>query len=181
MRVFFHGLSRFSLLAFALLFVTGPFTKANSETGSVLPYFFHTHTEERLDIIYRHDDTYDSSALSTLNHYLRDHRTNDIHAYDPRSRGHGVAQYSLHVQAIAIDIRIYGSQTLVRPSSAMSLCRCTAGAWDITPRPILCTQAWDGFGIGSATMSVTECGQLLFGNRVRDRLHPHHFHYKRAS
>jgi uncharacterized protein YcbK (DUF882 family) len=70
-----------------LLFVIGPFTKANSETGSVLPYrlhFFHTHTGERLDIVYRHGDTYDSSALSTLNHYLRDHRTNDVHAYDPR-------------------------------------------------------------------------------------------------
>jgi uncharacterized protein YcbK (DUF882 family) len=47
-------------------------------------HFFHTHTGERLDIVYRHGDTYDSSALSTLNHYLRDHRTNDVHAYDPR-------------------------------------------------------------------------------------------------
>ena len=174
MRIFFHGLSRFSLLAFVLLFVIGPFTKANSETGFVLPYrlhFFHTRTGERLDIVYRHGDTYDSSALSTLNHYLRDHRTNDVHAYDPRvfdllhdlvlalgrpdaeinvvcgyrtprsneylrSHGHGVADTACTCRRWPL---IYGSQTLVRPSSAMSLCRCTAEAWDITPRPILYT------------------------------------------
>jgi len=50
--MFFHGLSRFSLLAVVLLFVIGPFTKANSETGFVVLYrlhFFHTHTGERLD------------------------------------------------------------------------------------------------------------------------------------
>lgn len=146
MRLFFNGLLQFSLLAFVSLFVTRPFTKANSEARPDLPYrlrFFHTHTGERLDTVYRHGDTYDSSALSTLNHYLRDHRTNDIHSYDPvvfdllhdlvvalgrpdaeidvicgyrtpwsneylRSHGHGVAEHSLHMQAMALDIRIPG-------------------------------------------------------------------------
>ena len=161
MRTFFYDLLRLSLPAFVLLLVTGPFTNANSEAGSDLPYrlhFFHTHTGERLDIVYRHGDTYDLSALSTLNHYLRDHRTNDIHAYDPqvfdllhdlvtelgrpdaeidvicgyrtpwsnqylRSHGHGVAQHSLHMQAMAIDIRIPGVSAAELRNAALSLHR----------------------------------------------------------
>jgi uncharacterized protein YcbK (DUF882 family) len=46
--------------------------------------FFHTHTGERLNIVYRDADHYFSGALATLNHYLRDHRTGDVHNYDPR-------------------------------------------------------------------------------------------------
>ena len=46
--------------------------------------FFHTHTGERLDIIYRDGGRYFPEALATLNHYLRDHRTGDVHNYDPR-------------------------------------------------------------------------------------------------
>jgi len=37
--------------------------------------FFHTHTGERLDIVYRRGDRYLPEALSDLNYYLRDHRT----------------------------------------------------------------------------------------------------------
>jgi uncharacterized protein YcbK (DUF882 family) len=45
---------------------------------------FETHTGEHIDIVYRHGDVYDSVALEQLNHFLRDHRTGDIHRYDPR-------------------------------------------------------------------------------------------------
>jgi uncharacterized protein YcbK (DUF882 family) len=46
--------------------------------------FYHTHTGEHLDIVYRRGDTYLPEALEQLDHYLRDHRTGDVHHFDPR-------------------------------------------------------------------------------------------------
>jgi uncharacterized protein YcbK (DUF882 family) len=46
--------------------------------------FYHTHTHERLDIVYRRGDTYIPAALDQLDHYLRDHRTGDVRHFDPR-------------------------------------------------------------------------------------------------
>jgi uncharacterized protein YcbK (DUF882 family) len=121
-------------------------------------HFFHTHTGERLDIVYRHGDAYDPDALARMNHYLRDHRTGDVHDYDPRvfdllhdltvalgrpnaeidvvcgyrtpwsneylrSHGHGVAEHSLHMQAMAIDIRIPGVPTSELRDTALGLRR----------------------------------------------------------
>jgi len=34
--------------------------------------FYHTHTGERLDVVYRHGDSYDSRAQARINQYLRD-------------------------------------------------------------------------------------------------------------
>ena len=45
---------------------------------------FHTHTNERLDIVFRRGDAYVPEALDALNNFLRDHRTGDVHQYDPR-------------------------------------------------------------------------------------------------
>jgi uncharacterized protein YcbK (DUF882 family) len=45
--------------------------------------FYHTHTRERLDIVYRRGDTYLPEALNELDHFLRDHRTGDVHHFDP--------------------------------------------------------------------------------------------------
>jgi len=45
---------------------------------------FHTHTGEHLDIVYRIGNTYIPEALDKLDHFLRDHRTGDVHRYDPR-------------------------------------------------------------------------------------------------
>jgi uncharacterized protein YcbK (DUF882 family) len=45
---------------------------------------YHTHTGERLDIVYRHGDAYIPEALSKLDHFLRDHRTGEVHHFDPR-------------------------------------------------------------------------------------------------
>ena len=44
---------------------------------------YHLHTGESLDIVYRIGDTYIPSALEQLNHFLRDHRTQDVSEYDP--------------------------------------------------------------------------------------------------
>lgn len=46
--------------------------------------FYHTHTHERLDIVYRRGDAYIPEALDQLDHYLRDHRTGDVRHFDPR-------------------------------------------------------------------------------------------------
>jgi uncharacterized protein YcbK (DUF882 family) len=45
--------------------------------------FYHTHTGERLDVVYRRGDTYLPRALDELDHYLRDHRTGEVRHFDP--------------------------------------------------------------------------------------------------
>lgn len=132
-----------------------------SNISSAAPYslhLFHTHTGERLDIVYRNGNGYNLDALAQINHYLRDHRTGDVHLYDPRvfdllhdlmaklgrpngeidivcgyrtpwsneylrTHGHGVAQHSLHMQAMAIDIRVPGVSTSQLRDAALSLHR----------------------------------------------------------
>jgi len=118
----------------------------------------HLHTGERLDIVYRKGDRYLPEALDQLDRYLRDHRTGDIHHYDPRVfdllhdltaelgrpnaeidvvcgyrtawsneflRTHslGVAPHSLHMQAMAIDIRLPGIRTADLRDAALALHR----------------------------------------------------------
>jgi uncharacterized protein YcbK (DUF882 family) len=118
---------------------------------------FHTHTGERLDIMYRKGDQYLPGALEQLDHFLRDHRTGDVRHYDPRvfdllhdlaakvgpdpeidvvcgyrtpwsneflrEHGHGVALHSLHMQAMAIDIRVPGVDTAALRDAALALHR----------------------------------------------------------
>ena len=120
--------------------------------------FYHTHTGERLDVVYRHGDTYDSNAQARINQYLRDHRTGDVHEYDPqlldllhdlmaslgrpyaeidvicgyrtsvtneylRTHGHAVARHSLHIEGMAIDIRVPGVPTSELRDAALRLHR----------------------------------------------------------
>lgn len=44
---------------------------------------YHTHTNERLDVVYRRGDHYVDSALLQLDHFLRDHRTGTVRHFDP--------------------------------------------------------------------------------------------------
>jgi uncharacterized protein YcbK (DUF882 family) len=44
----------------------------------------HLHTGEDIDVVYRIGDTYIPNALDQLNHFLRDHRTEDVSGYDPK-------------------------------------------------------------------------------------------------
>ena len=44
----------------------------------------HLHTGEDIDVVYRVGDTYIPDALDQLNHFLRDHRTEDVSSYDPK-------------------------------------------------------------------------------------------------
>ena len=45
---------------------------------------YHTHTRERIDLVYRRAAAYVPEALAQLDHFLRDHRTSDVDHYDPR-------------------------------------------------------------------------------------------------
>ncbi len=45
--------------------------------------FYHTHTEERLDIVYFENGEYVDSALEEINRFLRDFRTGDATVMDP--------------------------------------------------------------------------------------------------
>jgi uncharacterized protein YcbK (DUF882 family) len=45
---------------------------------------YHTHTGERIDIVYRRGDVLLPEAEAQLDHFLRDHRTGEVKHYDPR-------------------------------------------------------------------------------------------------
>ncbi len=65
----------------------------------------HLHTGEDIDIVYRIGNTYLPDALERLNHFLRDHRTEDVRAYDPHEFDvlHSILT-SLHRPNSVIDI-----------------------------------------------------------------------------
>jgi uncharacterized protein YcbK (DUF882 family) len=44
---------------------------------------FNTHTNERLDIVFRRGDEYVPAALAKLDYFLRDHNTNEALEFDP--------------------------------------------------------------------------------------------------
>ena len=71
---------------FVVLSALAALTSLHAETPSPERRLrmYHTHTGEHLDIVYRQGEHYVSEALDRLNYFLRDHRTNDVHAYDPR-------------------------------------------------------------------------------------------------
>jgi len=160
-NVWFKYSYRYCFL-FVLFFIAAS-TIANSEP--VMPdqsayrlRFYHTHTGERLDIVYRQGNNYDQNSLARINQYLRDYRTGEIREYDPhvldllhdllvavghpnaeinvicgyrtphtneylRTHGHGVAKHSLHMQAMAIDIRMPGVPTSELRDAALALQR----------------------------------------------------------
>jgi uncharacterized protein YcbK (DUF882 family) len=45
---------------------------------------FHTHTGERIDIVYRRGDNYLPDAVAKLDFFLRDFRTGNVRHFDPR-------------------------------------------------------------------------------------------------
>jgi uncharacterized protein YcbK (DUF882 family) len=82
----------------------------------------HLHTGEDIDVVYRIGNTYIPAALDELNHFLRDHRTQDASSYDPKEFDEtGVAEHSQHMLAKAIDIRVPGISTVELRNAALAL------------------------------------------------------------
>jgi uncharacterized protein YcbK (DUF882 family) len=85
--------------------VHAPLTADTPPTPEFRLRMFHTHTQEHIDIVYRRGGEYLADGLARLNRFLRDHRTGDIHAYDPRvfdlladlTRAVGRAGAELHI------------------------------------------------------------------------------------
>jgi uncharacterized protein YcbK (DUF882 family) len=72
-----------------LLAASVPLACARPLSATTLPdtralEFLHTHTGEHLDVEYVAGGNYISGALDTLNHFLRDFRTGDVHVIDPK-------------------------------------------------------------------------------------------------
>jgi uncharacterized protein YcbK (DUF882 family) len=57
-------------------------SSATAANHSLLLY--NTHTNEKIDIVYRRGDQYIQSALAKLDYFLRDHNTNEVRHFDPR-------------------------------------------------------------------------------------------------
>ena len=118
---------------------------------------FHTHTGDRLSVVYFADGDYRPDGLNKVNRFLRDFRTEDLHPIDPqvldilydlramtagngeyhivsayrspktnamlRSKSSGVAKKSLHMQGMAIDVRLPGYDTARLRDAAIDLQR----------------------------------------------------------
>jgi uncharacterized protein YcbK (DUF882 family) len=81
------GIRHCTLLWLIVLWLVAPLGPTlKSATSSPRQYrlrFYHTHTNERLDIVYRRGENYLPEALAELDHYLRDHRTGEVRHFDP--------------------------------------------------------------------------------------------------
>lgn len=84
-KSWFVHVSGGALMAAALLVRPLPgFSATPSATSEYRLRMFHTHTGERIDVVYRQGSAYIPEAIARLNEFLRDHRTGDVHSYDPR-------------------------------------------------------------------------------------------------
>lgn len=145
--------------------IASPSAGTVSNERSYELHLYHTHTNERLDIVYRRGNSYDTAALEKLEYFLRDHRTGEVHSYDPRvfdllsdlthtlgrpdaeidivcgyrtpwsnaflrSRSRAVAEHSLHMRAMAIDIRVPNVTTRNLRNAALSLHRGGVGYYE---------------------------------------------------
>jgi uncharacterized protein YcbK (DUF882 family) len=87
LRVFLPMFFRNSFLlflAYAVCSAASTSSADNSRPDKLRLRLYHTHTRERLDIVYRYGQTYVPQALSKLDTFLRDHLTGEIHHFDPR-------------------------------------------------------------------------------------------------
>ncbi len=71
----------FTSLALAAPFIMLP-TRESRAAGRSLR-FYHTHTGERLEVVYREHDHYLRQSLAELQHFLRDFRSGESHPINP--------------------------------------------------------------------------------------------------
>lgn len=144
---------------FALAGIGAPFVAgavARGPDGPRILLLDHTHTRERIELLYAVDGKYVDPALARANRFLRDHYSGDIGTIDPQlldilfriqatlgssgtyqvisgyrspltnaklrgKGGTGVAQYSLHMEGRAIDVRMAGVPLKDLRDAALSL------------------------------------------------------------
>ena len=92
----FMRICRYPWLASAALFLLVPGARpqaANQSSPAATDasgpqdhslHLYNTHTNERLDIVYRRGDQYITGAIAKLDYFLRDHNTNEVRHFDPR-------------------------------------------------------------------------------------------------
>jgi uncharacterized protein YcbK (DUF882 family) len=78
-----------ALALFASLFLVTPSNGSSARVDSSASNehrlrLYHTHTGERIDIVYRRGDKFLPEAEEQLDYFLRDHRTGEVKHYDPR-------------------------------------------------------------------------------------------------
>ncbi len=135
--------------------VSNAVAKRTSQVSARELSLYHTHTGEELSIVYHDGVSHMSSALQSINQFLSDFRTGEIHPIDTRlldalyllqqkskaenrfeiisayrspktnaqlrSKSHGVAKRSLHMQGKAIDIRLEGIKTKTLRDTAIAM------------------------------------------------------------
>lgn len=77
-------LQGFALLGAAALVPNLAQAMASSTGTSRRLSFSHTHTGEKLSVVYKVGDHYVADGLTKLNRFLRDFRTGDVHPIDPK-------------------------------------------------------------------------------------------------
>jgi len=80
-RRFLHRFAQFAALGAAAATVR-PALAARPDARTLA--FDHTHTHERLTVVYALGEHYVPDALATLNRFLRDHYTGDVGVIDPQ-------------------------------------------------------------------------------------------------
>lgn len=79
-------------LAAAALLLGGAGPNASTDAADIPDYdgppiqrlrLYNTHTHERLDVVYRQGDSFVPSGIREIERHLRDHRTGDLHHFDP--------------------------------------------------------------------------------------------------
>lgn len=80
-RLFLHRFAQFAALGAA---GSAALPALASRPDARTLAFDHTHTGERLSVVYAVGDRYVSDALGALNHFMRDHYTGDVGVMDPQ-------------------------------------------------------------------------------------------------
>lgn len=80
-RQFLQTLTGAALVAAPAIIIPGRAMAASKARQRLS--FFHTHTDERLNVVYRTNGHYLPGGLIKIQHLLRDFRTGDVHPIDP--------------------------------------------------------------------------------------------------
>jgi len=81
-RAFLHRSAQVAMLGSTVGLAARRAQAATSDLRSLM--LDHTHTHERIDLVYATGATYVPQALRTLNHFLRDHYSGDVGQIDPQ-------------------------------------------------------------------------------------------------